>query len=67
MGQEQASLIKVEIENTLKKGAIQQKEYQAGEFLRNFFLFGKNRWGKPVRGELKIPKLVHSIPVCQNG
>ena len=41
MGQEQADLIHVEIENMLKKGAIQQTEHQAGEFLSNIFLVGE--------------------------
>ena len=33
MGQEQAALLQVEIENILKKGAIQQREHQPWEFL----------------------------------
>ena len=41
MGHEQAALIQVEIENMLKKGAIQQPEHQAGRFLSNIFLVGK--------------------------
>ena len=45
MGQEQADLIQVEIENMLKKEAIQQTEHQAGEFLSSIFLVGKRDGG----------------------
>ena len=45
MGQEQAHLIQVEIENMLKKGAIQQTEHPAGKFLSKIFLFGKRDEG----------------------
>ena len=41
MGHEQAVLIQVEIENMLKKGAMQQPEHQAGRFLSNILLVGK--------------------------
>ena len=41
MGQEQATLIQVEIGKMLKKGAIQQKQHEAEEFLSNIFLVGK--------------------------
>ena len=45
MGQEQANLMQVEIENMLKKEAIEQTEDQAGEFLSNIFLVGKSDGG----------------------
>ena len=49
MDQEQADLILVEIENMLKKGAIQQTEHQAGEFISNISLVGKRDGGnRPV-------------------
>ena len=49
MGQEQADLIQVEIENMFKKEAIQKTEHQAGEFLRKAFLVGKRYGGnRPV-------------------
>ena len=49
MGQEQADLIQVEIENMFKNGAIQQTEHQAGKFLSNIFLVGKRDGGnQPV-------------------
>ena len=49
MGQEQADLIQVEIENMLKKGAIQQTEHQVGKILSNIFLVGKRDEGnRPV-------------------
>ena len=38
IGQEQAALIQVEVENMLKKEARQQTEYQAGEFSCNISL-----------------------------
>ena len=37
MGQEQIAPIQVEIENMLNKGAIEQTENQAGDFLSNIF------------------------------
>ena len=37
MGQEQIAPIQVEIENMLNKGAIQQRQNQAGDFLSNIF------------------------------
>ena len=49
MCQEQADLIQFEIENMLKRGAIQQTAHQAGEFLSNIFLVGKRDGGnRPV-------------------
>ena len=43
------STIQVEIENMLKKGAIQQTEHQAEEFLSKIFLVGKRDGGnRPV-------------------
>ena len=48
MGQEQTDLIQVDIENILKKGAIQQTEHQAGEFLSNIFLVGKRGGGNEL-------------------
>ena len=49
IGQEQADLIQVEIDNMLKKGAIQQTEHQAREFLSNTVLTRKKDGGnRPV-------------------
>ena len=59
MGQEQAALLQVEIENILKKGAIQQTEHQPWEIL--------SQWRKSPCGELKIVKPVHFIPSFHNG
>ena len=59
MGQEQAALLQVEIENILKKGAIQQTEHQPWEYL--------SQWRKSPCGELKIFKPVHFISAFHNG
>ena len=67
MGKEQVDLIQVDIENMLKKVAIQQPEHQAGGFLSNIFLVGKRDGGTSTSGELKIFKRVHSISAFQNG
>ena len=34
---------------------------------KQYFLGKEMRWGKPARGEFKIPKPVHSISAFQNG
>ena len=41
----QVALIQVEIENILKKGAIQQTKHQTGEYLSNIFLVWKRDRG----------------------
>ena len=63
IGQEQADLLQVEIDNMLKKGAVQQTEHQAGEFLGNTFLTRKKDGGnRPV---VNLRYLNEFIP-CQN-
>ena len=51
MGQEQADLIHVDIENMLKKGTIQQTASDWGVF-KQYFLGWEKRWGKLTCGEL---------------
>ena len=66
MGQEQADLIQVEIENMLKKEAIQQTASGCG-VCKQYVLGWEKRWGKSTCGELKILKSVHSMSTFQNG
>ena len=66
MSQEQADLIRVGIENMLKKGVIQQTASGWGVF-KQYFLGWEKRWGKSTCDKLKILRPVHSIPAFQNG
>ena len=69
LGQEEAAVIQVDIGNMLKKGAIQQTEHQAEEFLSNIVLVWKRDGGNQFIPYLhfKMQGLICLHKVLQQG